>query len=295
MVWLPVAMKWARPRFDLVVVDEAQDMNLPQLTMASKAVREGGRVCVVGDDRQAIYAFRGAVSDGIALMIQQLNAQVLPLTTTYRCPKKIVGLAATIVQDYRAADVAPEGILRDSSTEGMLAEVEAGDAILSRKNAPLMGLCLQLLRNGIPARIEGRDIGAMLCKIVEKLKSRSVPDLLRKLAAWSQRQTKRATISGSEAQVQSIEDQYLTLVAVAEGAASVREVTERLRDLFKDSKEGEVFSVTLSTVHKAKGLEWDRVFVLEDTFRKDDGGGEESNIRYVAYTRAKRELVLTGD
>jgi superfamily I DNA/RNA helicase len=95
--------------------------------------------------------------------------------------------------------------------------------------------------------------------------------------------------------VQSIADQYLTLVAVAEGAASVREVADRLRDLFKDSKDGEVFSVVLSTVHKAKGLEWDRVFVLEDTFRNDDGTGEESNIRYVAYTRAKRELVLVTD
>ena len=295
MVWLPVAMKWARPRYDLVVVDEAQDMNLPQLIMATKADREGGRVCVVGDDRQAIYGFRGAVQDGIALMIERLNAKVLPLTITYRCPKRIVALAADIVPDYRAADAAPEGEVRDAVVEEIMGEVEAGDAILSRKNAPLMGLCLSLLRQGIPARIEGRDIGLMLTKIVEKLKARSVPQLLQKLCKWSERQTKRALISGNEAQAQSIEDQFLTLQAVAEGAASVREVTDRLKELFADSKDGsEVCCVVLSTIHKAKGLEWDRVFVLEDTFRKD-AEGEEANIRYVAYTRAKRTLVRTSD
>lgn len=293
MVWLPVALGWARPRFDLVVVDEAQDMNLPQLTMAIKAVREGGRVCVVGDDRQAIYGFRGAVQNGINYMIEKLSAKVLPLTITYRCPKKIVELASSIVPDYRAAGAAPEGILRDVGVDTALTEVEAGDAILSRKNAPLMGLCLRLLRNGVPARIEGRDIGKMLAKIAEKLKARSVPDFLTKLGNWAERQKRRAAISGSQAQIASIEDQELTLRAVAEGAASVHEISKRLNELFQDSKDGDCFCVVLSTVHKAKGLEWDRVFVLEDTFRSNSDEGEEANIRYVAYTRAKQELVLT--
>ena len=52
MVWLPCAMNWTRAWYDLVVIDEAQDMNLPQLTMAKAACKPGGRICVVGDDRQ---------------------------------------------------------------------------------------------------------------------------------------------------------------------------------------------------------------------------------------------------
>ncbi len=84
MVWLPVRQGWVRSWFDLVVVDEAQDMNLPQLMMAKSSVKPGGRICVVGDDRQAIYHFRGAASDGMDMMRRELNAQELGLTITYR-------------------------------------------------------------------------------------------------------------------------------------------------------------------------------------------------------------------
>ena len=103
MVWLPVVNNWVKPRYDLVCVDEAQDMNLPQLEMAIRAVRPGGRVCVVGDDRQAIYGFRGAAQDGMEMMKRRLKAQTLGLTTTYRCPKVVVEIASEIVQDYKAA------------------------------------------------------------------------------------------------------------------------------------------------------------------------------------------------
>lgn len=292
MVWLPVAMGWARPRYDLVVVDEAQDMNLPQLTMARKAVRAGGRICVVGDDRQAIYGFRGAVQNGMEMMRTELGAQVLPLTTTYRCPKAVVAVAAQIVPDYRAADSAPDGVVRKDVTDAVYLQAQAGDAILSRINAPLMALCLRFLRDGKAARIEGRDIGKLLAGIAEKLNARSVPDFLRKLSTWEERQLKRASCGRTpEARIQSIQDQAATLRAVAEGATGMPEVLRRLETLFQNTQPGERPQIVLSSVHKAKGLEWDRVFCLADTFR-NDLAGEEANIKYVAVTRAKQELIL---
>jgi DNA helicase-2/ATP-dependent DNA helicase PcrA len=302
MVWLPVAMGWARPRYDLVVIDEAQDMNVPQLMMAVKACRKGGRVCVVGDDRQAIYGFRGAAQDGMALMKSKLSASTLGLTVTYRCPKLIVAEAVKLVPDYRAADAAPEGEITDTDQVQMLEQVKVGDAILSRANAPLMSACLQILKKGIPARIEGRDIGRQLVGMVRKLKARSVPDFLARLQRWEDKQLGRLKgLKEVEAKRAAIRDQRETLIAVAEGCANVSEIEQRILSLFQNSDdEGQRPAVVLSSVHKAKGLEFDRVFILNWTFNKrkpktPEDAQEERNIFYVAITRAKRQLLRVAE
>lgn len=294
MVWLPVHCGWVTPRFDLVVVDEAQDMNICQLTMARRAVRSRGRVCVVGDDRQAIYGFRGAEQDGLGLMREELNAQVLGLTTTYRCPRKVVEIAQRIVSDYVAAPSAPEGIV-DCRIEGsILGTAVPGDAILSRTNAPLMPLCLSFLRQGLPARIEGRDVGKAMANIVKKLNGRSVPDLLEKARRWMCRKIKRAIAASGDdgsAQCEMVRDQFETIAAVADGCASVAEVIRRFETMFEDSEGQRKPCIVLSTVHKAKGLEWDHVYLLQDSFRRGTEG-EEANIYYVAVTRSKAHLTI---
>jgi len=295
MVWLPVVMGWVRARYDLVVIDEAQDMNLPQLLMATKACRKGGRIVVVGDDRQAIYGFRGAAQDGMGMMKARLNAATLGLTVTYRCPKSVVALAAQTVPDYRAADSAPEGVVANCSEVEMLDAVRVGDAIISRINAPLMSTCLQLLKKGVPARIEGKDIGRQLVGMVRKLKARSVPDFFKRLARWEDKQLSRLrNAKNAEAKTAAVRDQRETLEALAEGCASVAEIESRLLSLFQDSDEQSRPAVVLTSVHKAKGLEWDSTYLLDWTFaRKAKTPAErqeEANIFYVAVTRAKRQL-----
>ena len=88
-----------------------------------------------------------------------------------------------------------------------------------------------------------------------------------------------------------LQDNVDTINTLAETVTSVEELTRKLEMLFND--EAGAASVMCSTVHKAKGLEADRVWVLEDTLR--NGGIEEENIRYVAYTRARHELVLVSE
>jgi len=294
MVWLPVVKNWVFPRFDLVVVDEAQDMNLPQLEMAIRACEKTGRICIVGDDRQAIYGFRGAAEDGMRMMQDRLGASVLGLTTTYRCPKAVVAIASEIVEDYHAAPTAPEGTVDEIEGNLLLENAKIGDAILSRLNAPLMSTCLNLLRNGTPARIEGRDIGAQLVGMVQKLRAKSVPDFFRKLENWGNKQRARLSVGkNAEAKVALINDQVETLQAVAEGARNVAEIEAKIYSLFQDSDSNSKPAVVLSSVHKAKGLEWNRVFVLSQTFKKDRGI-EEANIYYVAVTRAKKHLTFVG-
>jgi superfamily I DNA/RNA helicase len=105
----------------------------------------------------------------------------------------------------------------------------------------------------------------------------------------------------------SVGDQAGALRALARGASSVQEVGQRLEHIFSNIGQGK--ALACSTVHKAKGLEWARVFTLERPFpravlpraehsqgisREIAVRGEESNVRYVALTRAKNELVLVG-
>lgn len=295
MLFVPVANNFCRPWYNMVVIDEAQDMNYTQLLLAQKACKKGGRVVVVGDDRQAIYDFRGADAKGIDRLKKELSATELTLTITRRCPKAVVARAAAIVTDFEAAPEAPEGIVDGIDKEKLYEAGRVGDFVLSRKNAPLMGVCLRFLRQGIPARIEGRDIGAGLLAIVKKLNAKSVPDFLKKVESWKARQTKRAEARKAKEGVSDrINDQAETLTALAEGAASIDEVRTRITNLFQDSDSNPRPAVVCSTVHKAKGLETDRVFVLESTLKR--GRVEEENICYVAFTRAKAHLTLVqGD
>jgi len=294
MIFLPLRNGWVFPRYDMVVVDEAQDMSRPQLVMAQRAVRAGGRIVIVGDDRQAIYGFRGADSKGLDRLKAELEASELGLTTTYRCGKAIVQRAAALVPDFCAADSAPDGVVRYATPAEMTRDAAIGDFVLSRTNAPLMGAALGIIRRGVRARVRGRDIGKGLIELVKKLKVTRLGDLYTELEAWQAREMTRISKRNPElarVKAQGMQDTIDTLNTLAETVESLRELNEKLAMLFTD--EDASAAVMCSTVHKAKGLETRRVWVLEDTMRS--GNVEEENIRYVAYTRAKDELVLVTE
>lgn len=286
MVFVPAAHGWRTGSYDLVFVDEAQDMSAAQLVLAQAALAPSGRLILVGDDRQAIYGWRGADEGGIDRLKAELDAAEFPLSTTYRCPRAVVAEAARVVPDYTCPPSAPEGIVRCTSLER--ADWRPGDAVLSRLNAPLVGLALSALRAGVPARIQGRDIAAGLAQWVRGLGCAGTAALLRAAEAWRDEELARLgeDDDGREADVR---DRVETLRALAEGLGDTAAVLRRLEQLFDDEGDALVFS----SVHRAKGLEWDRVFLVAATFRPSRTR-EEENLWYVALTRAKRELVYVG-
>lgn len=300
MVFAPIRNGWVRPKYGMVVIDEAQDMNASQIILAMKVCKPGGRICVVGDDRQAIYGFRGADSNSIDRLKGELVAHEMGLTITYRCPKRVVAIAATIVPDYTAADSAPEGITRDATYDQMVKEATPGDFVLSRKNAPLTKVCLRFIRDGRRAMIEGRDIGVGLINVIKKVKGKSIPDFLERLGKWETRQIERmrkAKKSGAEKKIEFINDQAETLRAIAETSKGIPEMETRIKDMFQETAGGKLDYIVCSSVHKSKGLERDRVWGLVETLYP--GGRrsviEEQNIHYVMVTRAKKEFVaVTG-
>lgn len=290
MVFVPVAAGLAGGgTYDMVFVDETQDMSKAQLELARMALaRETGRLVLVGDDRQAIYGWRGADVGGMDRMREELDARELPLSVTYRCGRVIAGLAAEVVPDFEAGAGAPEGAIESCHVER--AGWREGDAVLSRVNAPLITLALRALRDGKRARIQGRDIAAGLRNWIRGLGERAVPALLRVAEGWLRDELERLGADDEDAADQA-RDRVEMLKALSEGVATADAVLARVEALFSDAGPGLVFSST----HRAKGLEWDRVWLLAWTYRPERSE-EEENLWYVALTRAKATLVLvTGE
>mgnify|MGYP001576579191 CR=1 FL=1 len=295
MVYVPVRNKWVRGTYDLVVIDEAQDMNATQLALAAGVCKPTGRTFVVGDDRQAIYGFRGADSNSLDRLKTELKANELGLTITYRCPKKIVEYAQRLVHDYMAAPTAPDGEITISEFDELPKLAKPGNFVLSRKNAALAKVCLRLIRHGIRALIEGKDIGKGLLNMIKKVGGNTIPAFLERLTKWEDRQIKRLKATGkksAEAKIEVINDQTETLRVIAQDCKGMVDFAAKINSLFTETPEGKGAYVICSSVHKAKGLESDTVFVLQETLYP--GGRvtvEEDNIQYVAVTRAKRHLI----
>lgn len=294
MIFLPIYNGWVNPAYDLVVVDEAQDMTSAQLALARGICK--GRIAIVGDDRQAIYGFRGADPGSLDRLKDELHAAELGLTTTYRCGRVIVDLAARIVPDFEAAPTNAVGVVRGLNPDKLADAAQLGDFVLSRTNAPLVETAMKLLAQGKRTKVAGKDIGNGLLTLVKRLagKARSVPEFLDRLAGWQLKEIRRATKAGQdEKKIDAIMDKADMLRAMSEGAANVSMIERQIVDLFTDDGLGAAGVVTCSSVHRAKGLEADRVFVLADTLK--DTTIEEQNISYVAITRARHELVFVGE
>lgn len=294
MVWFPARHSLRPASHDLVVVDETQDMNAAQLYLAEATCRRGGQIVCVGDRRQAIYGFRGADSAAMDAIKQRLGAHELALSISYRCPRSVARLAQEIVPHFQCAPDAPEGSVIEGLGEAELFKAEPGDLVVSRKKAPLLALALRLAKAGTPVAILGRDIGKRIADQVEQSKAADLPGLV----AWARARVAQVReLHGEDRpeKVEQAEDEAAMFEALAEGSTSVADLVAKIDRLFRDGSDARAV-VLLSTVHKAKGLERDRVWMLGDTFRVWAGPQweEDRNIYYVAVTRARRDLRIIG-
>ena len=293
MIWFPNVLKLDIPKFDRVFVDEAQDLNKAQIEFVLQTVRgkaktkrskAPGRITAIGDPHQAIYQWRGADSDAIGRIRKTLGAKTLGLPVTYRCPLTVVKEAQKIVPALEPSPTAIEGKIDYISYEEMYKLAKPGCFILSRVNAPLVTLALGFIKRGIPANIQGRDIGENLVQLINRSKAKTIESFVDYVERWKKKECQRLMARNRDTTL--VIDKAECLFALAEGADSVRELKSNIERLFSDTDDSK--KVILSTTHKAKGLERDTVFMLTNTYRYS--GGEESNIRYVAITRAKKEL-----
>jgi DNA helicase-2/ATP-dependent DNA helicase PcrA len=294
MLWIPHVLQLPLGQWDRVVVDEAQDLSAVQIELLLRTVAPGGRVLVVGDDRQAIYAFRGADAQAFELLTSRLGAKTLPLTITYRCPRAVVKLAQEEVPDFEAGPGAPEGEVKE--VVGLKAsELLPGDFVLSRTNAPLLRLFFQCVAAERPAVVQGRE-GFLdeLLSAVEGAMEQAGPGAANedvKRLALEPFDRAIAARAGKEEDASDLADQRSCLATLFERCPSPSGVRDQLKRLSKVDPAAAAKSVCLSSVHRAKGLERDRVWMLDDTFRRGRSV-DEDNLWYVAITRTKKTLVL---
>lgn len=302
MIYAPLYHNVGFDKFDWVLVDEAQDTNATRRAMALRMMKPTSRLIAVGDRHQAIYQFQGADSDSLDLIATATKAIRLPLTTTFRCPKAVVRHAHQWVSHIQAAESAPEGIVREASIERFKDEVKPGDAVLCRYNAPLIKYVYQLIGEGIPAKVEGREIGKGIKTLAMKWKVKSLDALEEKLEKFFERESKKLIARDQEAKISQVEDRVNCLRVFIQRARSIDRHTKdpvklicaEIDKVFSDDLEAAV--VLLSSIHRSKGREWAKVVWLttppNKRARKDWQIEAESNLSYVATTRAMHELVL---
>ena len=288
MIYFPFVYNLNIGKWDYIFIDEAQDMSYSQLVMAISAARKDSRIFVFLDDRQAIYGFRGCDIESVRSILDRLNPAKLSLPISYRCPQKVVSLAKTIVPDIEIAPGAIEGVIEEITQNNLLKSVRPGDYIISRTNAPLIKNCLALLKMGVPANIQGRDIGSNLLYFIKKSKTKTIEKFLEFLEKWKREEIKRLTAEKKDLTI--CVDKAETLSNLCEGCSSIKELKENIEKLFDDIEDKD--KVLLGTTHKLKGMETNNVFLLRWTYRPGSEVEEESNLFYVGITRAKQKLFL---
>lgn len=294
MIWLPVVLNMGCEQHDWLFIDEGQDLNAAQIQLVLKSVKPDGRVIVVADRNQSIYGFRGADTQAVPNLIEALDAKTLPLSITYRCPRSHVELAQTSVSEIEAAPGAKEGTIDYLPMIEALPLMQSGSMVLCRCNAPLVEVAFALIRSGQKAVMRGRDIGKGLIVLVEKMKAKGINDFWTRLRSYEARETAKLLRLEKTGLLQALTDKLNTIVAIGEDVTTVKELVRKIEDLFSDQIEG----VVCSSVHRAKGLESGRVFIVRSDLmphpmaQKDWERVQEKNIQYVAWTRARKELIF---
>ena len=170
--------------------------------------------------------------------------------------------------------------------------------ILCRNTAPLIEFALALLRRNVPCHVIGRDIQVGLDKLIDSVgKDITLSQFLLKLQTKEDNEFHRLIRKGKRQQAESYSDKCSAIRAIAKDAVSVSDIKVALFRIFADGD-----GITLSTIHKAKGLEWETVFLLDwhllpsKYAESADALTQEKNLQYVAVTRAKLHVkFINGD
>lgn len=307
MVWLPnvLHMKPLGLQFDFILLDESQDFSIAQRELILRCQKMGTRYVFVGDSFQAIYSFASASPESFQKLKELPNTTCLPLSISYRCPKKVVKLAQTLVESIEYKEDAIDGnIIYNAKLE----DVKDGDMILCRNNAPLMKVYNDLIRMGRKCFIRGKDIGNNLKKIIKDSKQEllnsdlkedglfiQLYDQLFNMVSDIMRKTNldKQSVMNMSIVVNKL-DVINALYVLSENLTTTQELMNRIDIIFSDRKKNE--GIALSTIHKAKGLEAENVYIAcrslmpSPSATQDWEITQEKNLIYVAYTRAKNTL-----
>jgi DNA helicase-2/ATP-dependent DNA helicase PcrA len=282
-ILMPTVFPSTFPQYPLVLIDEAQDLSALNHATLRKLARK--RLIAVGDECQAIYGFRGAHEESMAALQESFHMRRLTLSISFRCPQAVVEAAQWRAPHMRWPDWAKLGTVERPSEWGV-ADVPDSAAIVCRNNAPIFTMAIKLLKNGRYPQVIGNDIGKVLVKYMKKFGPMSMPqaEVFAAIETWTEAKLKKVR-DPSKAY-----DQADCMRVFAEQGETLGDAIAYAEHIFAATG-----PIQMMTVHKAKGLEYENVFILDQHLIRVDGDeAQEKNLLYVAQTRAKERLVYVN-
>ena len=282
----PAVAERYRTKWQYLHVDEYQDTNRIQYAWIRELAAGHGNLCVVGDDDQSIYSWRGAdIRNILDFERDWPKAEVIALEQNYRSTQSILDAAHGVVSNNRGRKAKKlwtdqSGGLPIPVYGGFDAEDEAAWIVrrLEEHAAPRQG-------RGSSDAEPAESYGGMAILYRTNAQSRAIEEAL--LRASIPYQLIGGTRFYQRREVKDALDRFIEETALVADQDSIEDESER---------------VTLITMHAAKGLEWPTVFIsglTEGLFphsralMDEEQMEEERRLCYVGITRAKRRLTLT--
>ena len=289
----------ARENFNIPVepyylmVDEAQDLNLAQHKLVENLINQGTIIkwIAVGDRNQSIYGFSGAYTSSFDKFLGKGEVEELPLDICYRCAQNIIDETNEVydVMQYGTKEKGIVGVITDVN------DVKPDSMIICRNTSPIIKLYFQLLGLGIPSYIKGDDILASINRFLKPYANYSVGGTRLELGYELDKLQKDRSDKG-RMKLYIFKENYTNFNALVANMSTdyeiIKVLMEKVKNLFKIKDK----AAMLCTIHKAKGLESNVVYILNENLipskfaTSPEQMVQEQNLKYVARSRAKKEL-----
>ena len=290
----------------VLVIDEAQDMGKDDFRLVQALMRQNEemRVIAVGDDDQNIYGFRGSDSKYMQSLVSQKGAKLYEMTDNYRSAKAIVDCANRFVQripgrmkhaTIQSATGEEGKVMTLKSLQNAEIKVKGGTAILTRTNEETMQVAYELEQRGLHVTvIQSMDNDFRFGNLAEVryfIKQIGKDDEVTiSKDKWQEAKKRTLKTYASSTCLDVMRHFFADFEAINRVyyRSDLREfiIESDIEDFIaSDGK-----SVFVSTIHKAKGREFDTVYLMSSV--SDGRQIEDMRTYYVGLTRAKRNLYL---
>lgn len=319
MLYLPHEWKlYPDKRYRFLFIDECQDLSKSQFAIASKFGKADGRILAVGDPHQSIYGFTGADIESFSRVKDYTKATSFTLTSCFRCPQQVIDLAQSIRPDI-TGHKKTEGTVQTIHFDEVTGLAKPGDLIISRLRAPVVLLVFAFIDKNIKVKVHEDEVKEIINEIKNIFKQEevqvpisSLPGGFERLKAtvknrWEiiiNRNANRITHPIEREVYIKTEKKFLykkleflhkKYEQWKSKYTSINDLLLKIRDYISAINN----PIKLSTIHRAKGLENERVFILNydelPYYRQQQKPWEkvqEMNLKYVAITRALDTLFL---
>lgn len=270
--------------YDFIMFDECQDAN-PVVTDILR--KQTCQKIFVGDEHQQIYGWRGAIN-----AFKQLEGKTLSLSQSFRFGEEIADVANKILT-IKNEPKTLKGYKKIPSNVFRLVPEKHEDqlVILRRKNLAIVDEIFANLDKKIHVIGGGHKVKILLAESASFLFAGEVRKVkhpaLKKFKSWE------AMIEAHE-EAKELEQTEEDITFAIDFINTYQNNLETALRNLKNAKyvEEQDADLVLSTIHKAKGREWDSVVVKDDFYISDKTSDEEWNLLYVAVTRAQKNLYI---